>query len=114
MYTIDSYETSLIKSVFFIYLLDLLGDTIYETTCEILEVLCYQYFLLASIILWLWIVSLPLSYIAAFSLDYKLYGIFVVSAGCSLMNALSSITMMLFADWDKLAEEASKNPEEFF
>ena len=83
LYTSDSIETSLIKSVFLIYLLDLLGDVLYEATGEILEILCFQYQLLISLIVWLWAIMLPLSYVAAFPLGYGFRGILVVSVGCS-------------------------------
>ena len=81
--TDDSTETNLIKSVFLIYLLDLLGDVFYEATWEILETLCFQYQLLVSHIILRWIIMLPLSYVVAFPFGYGFSGIVVVCSCCS-------------------------------
>ena len=111
LFTSNEDVTDLIMNAFIFYIILLYMDCCQGLSCGIIRAIGYQKTAFTIQFIALWCILFPLAYYLAFFLDYGHLGLwYAAPVGASIIN-IGYTSIILFAPWQKLAEEASKNKD---
>ena len=109
-YTDEIEVIKVVKEVFISYIFYIMWDYVYFTTEGILTGMGYQWFLAIFAFILYWMIMIPGAYVLSFSVGFGYIGIWLSSLLAKFVLALLNVFVIWKANWEELAEIASKSP----
>lgn len=111
LFTHDPKIVELMHDLIPIYALIIICDYIQGVQGGIIRGMGYQHFASLIMIIWYWLVAIPIAYILAFKFDYRIKGVWLGLPAGSLLIWSSFTSILFITDWRKLANEVHQRKE---
>ncbi|CAI2367045.1 unnamed protein product [Moneuplotes crassus] len=110
IFTTESKVVEIMLQLIPVYCLLIICDYIQGVQGGIIRGMGYQSIATVIVIISYWLVAIPVSYIFAFILDYRIIGIWLGLPAGSLLICSSFSAIIYFTNWEKLATKIHDHP----